>query len=171
MFESSEIALSKSALAANLAFLHNHIGQATLSSVVKGNAYGHGLAAFAKLAHACGVRHFSVFSASEAYELKACNLPETTILIMGDVDDGALAWAIKEGVEFFVFDMQRLKQALVFSEKCQQKAKIHLEVETGMNRTGISKTELPKAIQFLNQIHTGVLIPRAQGCPPLRQCH
>jgi len=68
MFDSSCIELSKSALTRNIRFIRQQIGQdVIISSVVKGNAYGHGITAFVPLAEACGLRHFSVFDATEAY--------------------------------------------------------------------------------------------------------
>ncbi|MBK7291616.1 MAG: alanine racemase [Chitinophagaceae bacterium] len=38
-------------------------------SVVKGNAYGHGLTEFVKLAMECDQHYFGVYSADEAYHI------------------------------------------------------------------------------------------------------
>ena len=69
MFETSRIELSRAALEGNLRFLKKQIGsKVVFSSVIKGNAYGHGIPLFIPMAEACGVRHFSVFSADEAVQ-------------------------------------------------------------------------------------------------------
>ncbi|MDX5435940.1 MAG: alanine racemase, partial [Pontibacter sp.] len=59
MFHSSYIEISKSALQNNIDFLRQEIGpRVQLSSVIKVNAYGHGLEEFVTMAQACGVNHF-----------------------------------------------------------------------------------------------------------------
>ena len=64
MFEPSVIHISKAAYAANLAFLRERLRGARLCSVVKGNAYGHGLATFVPMAMEAGVDYFAVYSLS-----------------------------------------------------------------------------------------------------------
>jgi alanine racemase len=44
---------------------------------------------------------------------------------------------IKNDIEFFVFDEERLRLAIKAAKKIKKTAKIHIEFETGMNRTGI----------------------------------
>ncbi len=64
----STIEISKSAYQNNLKFIRSLIGEScTFSSVIKGNAYGHGIEVFAPMAEEVDVNHFSVFSANEAY--------------------------------------------------------------------------------------------------------
>ena len=46
--------------------MRKHLGGARLCSVVKGNAYGHGLDPFVPLAMEAGVDYFGVYSADEA---------------------------------------------------------------------------------------------------------
>lgn len=143
MKRTSVIEISRSALKKNLDFLQTEIGKnVQLSSVVKGNAYGHGIRQFVPLAYECGIRHFSVFSSDEAYEVANCCDGEFTIMIMGDVEGEALEWAIENDIEFFVFERDRLEQSLKFAKKIKKPALIHIEVETGMNRTGFNKEQL-----------------------------
>ena len=118
-----------------------------MSSVVKGNAYGHGIDPFVQLAAECGLRHFSVFSADEAYIVHQNTRDrDITIMIMGMIPDEALEWVIDNGIEFFVFETDRLEKAMRAAEKVGKKAKIHLELETGMNRTGLNEPQLLEAI-------------------------
>ncbi len=152
MFEPSYIELSRSALLNNLRFLRKRIGShVKLSCVVKGNAYGHGIETFVPMLCEAGVGHFSVFSASEAERVrKACSCGHD-IMIMGEVDGDALEWAISEGIEFFVFDKHRLEQALDIAQRKNRKALIHIELETGMNRTGFEKSELDWVAEKLEE--------------------
>ncbi len=144
MFQTSYIELSESAVKNNIDFINNYLGEnVTFSSVVKGNAYGHSIEHYCPLAHKCGVRHFSVFSAQEALDVtKALSNHEFTLMIMGQIDNEELAWAIENGVEFYVFEQDRLDFAIMTSKKLAKKALIHIDLETGMNRTGIAQKDI-----------------------------
>lgn len=159
MFHSSYIEISKAALQRNVAFLRQEIGeQVRLSSVVKGNAYGHGIEQFAPLAQECGIDHFSVFSADEAERLRQTLPKPATILIMGYLDNPELEWAIRHGIEFFVFELDRLEQAAATAKRLGLRARVHLELETGMNRTGLDKADLEAAIVILQRCSAEVVL-------------
>lgn len=148
MFNSSVIEISKSALKNNLEFLKQIIGKdVIISSVIKGNAYGHGIESFVPIAEECGQSHFSVYSADEALRVKNISSNGPTIMIMGMIDNYELEWAIENNVEFFVFEPDRFLAAIKTAEKLGKPAKIHIEVETGMNRTGFNLKQLKSIIQ------------------------
>ncbi len=144
MFQTSYIELSESAVKNNIEFIKNFLGDGvTFSSVVKGNAYGHGIAHYCPLAHKYGVRHFSVFSAQEALQVtQALPNHEFTLMIMGQIENAELEWAIEHHVEFYVFEHDRLNAAIAAAKQVGKKALIHVELETGMNRTGFPVQEL-----------------------------
>ena len=147
MFHSSYIELSKSALLKNIKFLRNLIGKDVLfSSVIKGNAYGHGIEQFLPLAEKCGIRHFSVFNADEALNAFSNKTEDSHISIMGAIDDEELPWAIENDISFYVFEIDRIRQAILSSQKVGKPARIHLELETGLNRTGLQDQQLDEAV-------------------------
>lgn len=153
MFSVSTIELSTSALRSNLAFIRKVLGPGTgLCTVVKGNAYGHGISPFAALARRLGVERFAVYSASEAYTLRQQKLNGAELYIMGDVDGEALDWAVEHGIAFNVFERNRLAQAIHAAKAIGRPARIHLDVETGMHRTGFPVEELP-AILYTCTMH------------------
>ena len=139
MFETSKIELSKSALKQNLAFIRDRIKPDTkLCCVVKGNAYGHGLGSYVPMAMKLGVKYFAVHSADEAYRIiQACET-KPDLFIMGSVDGEAIRWAVEHEIELAVFDFERLKLILQNAKELNKKAKIHVEIETGMWRTGFN---------------------------------
>lgn len=150
MFETSSIELSVSAFRNNLRFIKKLMKpNVRLCSVVKGNAYGHGLSVFVKMAMDSGVDYFAVHSAEEAYLLKQQIPKMPDIFIMGAMENNAVEWAVQNDVEFAVFDYERLETALLFAAKNKKKAKIHLEVETGMRRTGFYKNQIPDLCKWL----------------------
>lgn len=152
MYESSVIEISRSALVTNLKFMRQRIGpHAKFCSVVKGNAYGHGLVEFVTLAMDCGLDYFAVYSADEAYKLVSEIKKRPAVYIMGYLESASIEWAISEGVEFCVFDIPRLELALKYAKKLKKKAIIHLELETGMNRTGFDKAGILDAAKLLKK--------------------
>lgn len=161
MLDTSVIEISRSAYRHNLRFLRSRLGkQPVFSSVVKGNAYGHGLEVFVPMVEEVGVRHFSVFSAAEAYRvLRVRRHKETRVMIMGFVDRPELEWAIAKRLEFWVFDRPRLEAAVKAAKRVGRRARVHLEVETGLNRTGLSSRDLDFAVTFIqkNSAHIEVV--------------
>lgn len=147
---SSKIILDKAAMKNNWSFFKSYFGtEVKISAVVKGNAYGHGIETYVPLAEDCGVHHFSVFNSVEARRVHKVAQADTTIMIMGAIDEGDIEWAIANGIEFYVFNLTRLKLAIAVAEKLGKKAIIHIEVETGMYRTGFEKDDIPIVIEKL----------------------
>lgn len=152
MNETSYIEINQTALQNNIEFIKNIIGaNCELISVIKGNAYGHGIKNITPILSNYGVTSFAVFSAFEANKIVETKVKYQRIIIMGDADNEGLKWAIKNSIEFFVFDKDRLTQAVKFAKQLHTKAKIHLEVETGLNRTGFTKKELKTVLHFLKE--------------------
>ncbi|MFO8087871.1 MAG: alanine racemase [Bacteroidales bacterium] len=151
MFATSTLHINRKALENNLSFIQTYLGpNVVMSSVIKGNAYGHGIEVFVPLAEACGINHFSVFNADEAYRAYNASIKESTILIMGMIENQDLRWAVEHDIEFFVFEFDRLQAAVEIAQELNKPAKVHIEVETGMNRTGFNNQQLNKVIKILN---------------------
>jgi alanine racemase len=155
---SSVITLDREALANNLRFLKSLFNEGVrISSVVKGNAYGHGLSAYVPMAESLGIDHFSVYSADEAKELfDIVKNPTTEIMIMGHVDYIDLAWVIDNNISFFVFDFDRLDRVIKIAEDLHKKAFVHIELETGMNRTGFTENDMDQLAEILQSATSSV---------------
>ncbi|MFO7879835.1 MAG: alanine racemase [Bacteroidales bacterium] len=150
MFQTSVLHINKQALINNLEFIKKLVGKKTrISSVIKGNAYGHGIEVFVPLAEYCGINHFSVFNADEALRAHKASQQKSGIMIMGMIDTHELDWAIENDIEFFVFEFDRLFEAIEAAKRQNKPARIHLEMETGMNRTGFDERDAGKVIQVL----------------------
>ncbi|MGK7397161.1 MAG: alanine racemase [Candidatus Cyclobacteriaceae bacterium M3_2C_046] len=140
----STIEICRSALGNNVRFLKRITKKNTrISSVVKGNAYGHGIEHFVPLAMQYGIDHFSVFSANEANRVYNITNNKATIMIMGMISDDDISWAISHQIQFYVFEFDRLFAAIAAAKTLEKKAIIHLELETGMNRLGFNDKDLP----------------------------
>lgn len=146
----SWIELSRRALEKNLRFLCRRIGKGVrFTSVVKGNAYGHGIASFVPLAESCGVRSFAVYSAQEAWEVREAQTSDADVFIMGAASADEVVWAVREGLEIAVFDAERLALAIATARACGRPARVHLELETGLHRTGLESGDLADVVAQL----------------------
>ncbi len=149
---SSTITLNKKALANNLQFIRNLIGSKTiLSSVVKGNAYGHGIAQMVPVLQEMGVNHFSVFSAYEAKLVHQVARPDTPIMIMGDIPDKDIPWIVAHQIECIIYNPESIISFLAEARKQAQKINIHIELETGMHRHGFEEENWQPLIKTLQQ--------------------
>lgn len=149
----SRIELSRAALENNLQFLRAHAQKGVrISSVIKGNAYGHGIADFLPLAEKAGIDHFSVFSADEAATvLSYKKYDETSVMIMGMIRDSEMEWAIQNEVEFYLFEPGRMKAAEEKARQLGKKAIVHIQLETGMNREGFSEERWENTFKYIEQ--------------------
>ena len=148
----SHIEISRSAYRNNINFIRDQIGEKTiLSSVVKGNAYGHGIENIVSIAEGAGIRHFSTFSADEALRVLNASKKKSEIMIMGMLENTSLPWIIKNNISFFVFEFDRLLAAIKEAKSLNMKAKIHIEVETGFHRTGFEWHEKEQLLAVLQE--------------------
>ncbi|MCF8236316.1 MAG: alanine racemase [Bacteroidales bacterium] len=152
MLHTSYIELSKDALNSNINYIRKRIGKdVKYSMVVKANAYGHGIEELLPMIEECGVDHFSVFSVAEAMRAWEIKQEHCELMIMGFVDDDYLQWAIERDISFFVFTLHRLKKVIEVAKKMDQAARIHVELETGMHRTGFCEDEMEEVSRLLKK--------------------
>lgn len=148
----SIITLKKDAISNNIKFLKSKLGEKVkISSVVKANAYGHGIEQIVPLFENEGINHFAVFNYNEAVRVQKSLKNEAEIMIMGWIDEKNIEKAIIKGFDFYIFNIERLKIALNFAKSLNIKAKIHIEAETGMNRSGLNTEELTQTINIIKE--------------------
>ncbi len=128
--------IDQTCLEANIAALRKELGDSELCMVVKGNAYGHGYDPMVPLAEAAGVRTFAVFSAREAAGFLRASDGKSRLMVMGHSEPENLDWLIAHGVELWINDVDAW--ADIQAAAARKPAKVHLELETGMHRTGVT---------------------------------
>lgn len=147
---SSKIELNKEAIASNVDFIRSQIGKGVkLSSVVKANAYGHGIDQMVPELEENGIRHFSVFSSFEARLVYEVTRKKSTIMIMGDIAKEDLSWVVDKQIECFVYNFHMLEALLKEAKEQKIRACIHVELETGMNRHGFNQQQLKELFKLL----------------------
>ncbi len=146
----SIIELSTEAIKQNIGFIRKYVKKGTrISSVVKANAYGHGIEQYVPAVEDAGIDHFSVFSVDEAKRVFMVKSADTELMVMGWIDEHQMEWVVANDIPFWVFDFTRLNHALETAKRLQKKALIHIELETGMNRTGFDLSVVAELMQVL----------------------
>jgi alanine racemase len=125
----SEITIDLGALRRNAAVLAAAAGRAELWAVVKANAYGHGAADCARAALEAGATALCVAAAKEGAALRK-DFPHARILVLSPLGEGDEAVARESALEMAVATPQ-LPDGLP----------VHLKVDTGMGRFGMSPEE------------------------------
>lgn len=124
---------------------------AKVGIVLKANAYGLGACTVAEFLQKQGADYFCVANFSEAMELrkKKIKLP---ILILGYVPNALFEKLIKNNVELTVYNIGMIRELNEISAKCRKKCKIHIKIDTGMNRLGFLIDE--KLKDYLKEIYS-----------------
>lgn len=147
----SWIELDAKALRHNLSVLRQEMAPAKLCMVVKANAYGHGYSPMVELAEAAGQRIFSVFSAREAAGFYRASDGNSRLMVMGYNHADDVPWLLQRGAEFWVNDPDDVAKFASHAKEVGTIGHLHLEVETGMNRTGVP---LQLALEIAESIST-----------------
>ena len=130
------------ALVRNYRRIAAHCRPAKVLCVLKANAYGLGVADYAKALAKAGCTMFGVAEPFEAIELKnALSLgrgrlvPE--IQILSSILPDEIPEMVRRGVILPVIDVPTAKLISAAAEKARTVAKVHFKLDTGMGRLGI----------------------------------
>lgn len=127
-----------SALRGNLAWLRHHVGPLVkIITVVKADAYGHGLKQIAALLMQSGTDIFGVANLTEAQAIRSVG-QGWPILMLGACLPDEVETVVRDGV---MPTISSFDEARAFSEtaaKRRQSLRVHLKVDTGMGRLGVA---------------------------------
>lgn len=140
------VELDARAAAHNLRELRKGIGtDVALCAVVKANAYGHGVREMAGILN--GADWFGVNSFEEAIELETYGV-DRPILILGHVPDEQLAEAVRREFRLTVYNPRTLA-CLGALEPGLPPARVHVKIETGTGRQGVTAEDLQGFLDVL----------------------
>ena len=133
--------ISLDALAHNLRVARRHAGQSRILSVIKANAYGHGLTrAVRALGHADG---FAVLTVEEAANLRQMGVEKPILLLEGPFQAGEMATIAELDLIPVLHNLQQLNW-LPLSHK---PLSVFLKFNSGMNRLGFSLADFDGVIE------------------------
>mgnify|MGYP000471391404 CR=1 FL=1 len=130
----AEAIVDLSAIKSNVELLKKTSGTKLLA-VVKADAYGHGLIPVAQAALSAGADYLGVALLEEAVTLREAGIsaPILAWLVQPGSD---FAQAIALDIDIAAASLKALSEISLASQQVQKKARVHLEVDTGMTRGG-----------------------------------
>jgi alanine racemase len=130
----SEITIDLGAIRRNARVLLDRLDGAELWAVVKDDGYGHGAVDAARAALDGGATALFVSTLAEALALRAEH-PAARIVVLGLLANGEVGQARDAGLELVVSDDRPIPEGLP----------VHLKLDTGMGRWGLSELPEPSA--------------------------
>ena len=133
---------------------------ATVCAVVKADAYGHGAVECARALEKEGAVWFGVTSVDEGLRLRQGGIT-SRILILTGFWRGEEEAVVQHDLTPTVWDWNHIELLEDVAERLQlshrESIPVHLKVDTGMSRLGVSLADLPMMAGVLRQAHHVVL--------------
>ena len=119
-----------------------------LLGVVKADAYGHGAVMLAPTMLAEGIDMLGVASIDEGADLRQANI-NCEVLVLGAVPVWAVESAVKNDLSISIFSEGHIKACEKAYKRTGIKPKVHIKLDTGMNRIGVRADE---AVDFIKRV-------------------
>ena len=123
--------------------------KAEITAVIKADAYGHGAINVASALIENGISRFAVSILDEGIELRESGV-KIPILILGYTDPQIADEVLKYDMEQTVYSLDVAEALSKEAVKQNKIAKIHIKIDTGMNRIGLKPDD--EAVQLIKKI-------------------
>ncbi len=142
-----KVEVDHSALRHNMEILRQVVvPEARTMAVVKANAYGHGLLPAARAFLEGGADMLGVHSVAELLQLRSGGIA-VPVLVLGPADAREVLSAAGPNTGFTVGSLGMLEDLA----RLPVSVAVHLKVETGVNRQGITEQELEAALRVIKE--------------------
>ena len=122
-------------------------GEVKLCLPVKANAYGHGLVGTAKAAEAW-VDYLAVSCLDEGVQLRQVGISKP-ILVFGAFDEEQIPGLIANNLEITISSRYKAELLTKYCELFNRKSKVHIKIDTGMNRVGVRLESAYSLIDYI----------------------
>ena len=160
------VEISLKALVRNYRKIVAHVRPARVLCVLKANAYGLGVGAYAPALAKAGCRDFGVAEPFEALELKAAlakarggRAAACSVQILSSVLPSEVAEMVAADVVLPVTDLATAQQISSAAVKAGKVARVHFKLDTGMGRLGILATGADGVVRVLDTIRAVRALP------------
>lgn len=118
-----------------------------LIAVMKANAYGHGAVDLARRLRPDHVAMIAVVLLEEALQLKRAGIT-LPLLVLGPMTERQTAIAVENGIVIGVPGPEELESVCRLAR--DREVTIHLKLDSGMGRMGVTEIELPRAVELIH---------------------
>ncbi len=129
------------AIAHNIEVLANHVAPAEVCAVVKADGYGHGAIAVGQAAIEAGATWLAVALIEEAAVLRKAGI-SAPILILSQPRLDDFEAAVHYDLRLTVYSAEGIEAAAAAAVAEEKPARLHLKVNTGMNRVGAAPVDV-----------------------------
>lgn len=141
-----------SALRENLAWIRHAVGaEQRIITVVKADAYGHGLKQIAALLMQSGTDVFGVANLTEARAIRSVG-KGWPILMLGACLPDEVEAAVRDQVMPTISSLAEAQSFSAAGAKLRRTVDVHLKVDTGMGRLGAKPKEVASLAQAITQL-------------------
>ncbi|RKY78691.1 alanine racemase [candidate division KSB1 bacterium] len=140
--------INLSAIEFNLQQIKDKVAPAKIMAVVKANAYGHGALEVSRKVLETGASYLGVALLEEGVELRSQGI-QAPILVFGGFFPDEAEEFLQHGLEVTLYNEENLFALTPAAQKLNQKARVHIEVDTGMGRVGVP---WQKATSFVKRV-------------------
>lgn len=138
------------ALRHNVSAIRRRIGPDTkLMTVVKADAYGHGLAQVAGVLMQCGVDAFAVANLAEALVLRQVGGSGWPILLFGSAFPFEVPKMVEQNITPTISTVEEAQQFETEADRQGKRVNVQVEVDTGMGRVGFWHEDAAEQISAL----------------------
>lgn len=131
----THVVVNLSQIKRNLEAIRARVGGAKVMPIVKANAYGHGLDEVARFL-APQVDYIGVAVLEEGIHLRKLGI-ETPILVLGGIWGDQIPLYLQHNLTMTASSLERLEQINAAAGALKMKARVHLKIDTGMERIGV----------------------------------
>ena len=139
------------ALAYNVASLKRQAGPAAVAAVVKANAYGHGAIGIARATLEAGADRLAVICVDEGEQLRRGGV-SAPILVMGHSSVSEARRIVELQLAPTVTSLEMGHALACEAEAASVRQRLHLKVDTGLNRYGLTPQEVVPLAEALRAI-------------------
>lgn len=144
-------------LAENFKRIKAHAGSAMIMPVLKANAYGHGLVRVARLMQDLNADYLGVAVLEEGILLRRQGIT-TPILVLGGIWGNQIPHFIKYDLSITASSVGKLNQIEEVAQQMNKRARVHLKIDTGMERIGVHYYNAEKLLEAsLNCKHVDIV--------------
>jgi alanine racemase len=141
--------IDASAIAHNVRVLRDVLGDTAVCAVVKANGYGHGAVMAAQAAVDGGATSLAVAIVDEGIELRNAGLT-VPILLLAEIPADTLADAMSHRLTVTVGSRDGALAVAAVARTFDSPQLVHLKIDTGMRRMGVSPDEALEVAQILS---------------------
>ncbi len=136
----------------NFQSLKNYLNpQTKIMAVIKADGYGHGAVPCARIAVDCGADYLGAGVIEEGIELRESGL-STPVLVLGSIFPNEAEDLVHHNLATIVCTLPLAKALSKEAKKQNKTVSVHIKVDTGMNRLGVTPENLSGLLDSISSL-------------------